>query len=74
LPAFLDTATGAIYLSRFSNGKPASLHLIDGLPNEVVTARDTQGKTTAVKDSVIAGFIRHDRFFTREQAAAAVSI
>jgi hypothetical protein len=33
--------------------------------------RDGRGRVTAVKGSVVAGFLRRSRFYTREQAAAA---
>ena len=31
-PAFYDTETGCVVISRFLNGQPAPLHLIEGLP------------------------------------------
>jgi hypothetical protein len=68
-PAFLDGDTGRVYLSRFSDGKPAPLHVLDGLPEELVLLRSSQGRITTVKDSVIAGFILETRFYTRQQAA-----
>ena len=68
VPAFLDSATGTIYLSRFPDGRIAPIHLLDGLPDELVSQRSTAGKVTAVKNSVMAGFVRCGRFYTREQA------
>jgi hypothetical protein len=47
------------------------MHLLDGLPDEWVVERDAAGRVRAIKDSVIAGFVRDGRFYTREQAAAA---
>ncbi len=35
-PAFLDSATFAVYPSRFANGSPAPFHLLDGLPDEII--------------------------------------
>jgi hypothetical protein len=67
--AFLDMATGCIYLSRFGDGSLAPLHLLDGLPDELVLQRNAEGCVIAVKQTVIAGFLYHDRFYTREQAA-----
>jgi hypothetical protein len=32
-PAFLDTETGVTYLSRFANGTPAPIHVLEGLPD-----------------------------------------
>ena len=67
--AFRDNATGCVYLSRFADGRPAPMHLLAGLPDEVVLERDTAGRIIAVKNTVIAGFVRANRFYTREQAA-----
>lgn len=72
-PAYQDTDTGKTYLSRFADGRPAPLHLLDGLPTELAVLRDAHGRITAVKATVIAGFIRNDRFYTRQEAAAAVT-
>jgi hypothetical protein len=73
LPAFADTVTGATYPSRFADGRPAPIHLLDGLPAELVVARSANGRVTAVKDSVVAGFLRAGRFYTRAQAAEAMT-
>ena len=71
-PAFADTGTGVVYLSRFADGRPAPMHLLEGLPAEVVVERTAGGRVRAVKETVIAGFVREQQFYTREQAAAAV--
>lgn len=73
IPAFQDTETGAVYRARFADGRPAPMHLLDGLPSSVVVKRDESGKVAAIKSSLIAGFIRCGRFYTREQAAAALN-
>ncbi len=72
VPAFRDCETGRCEPSRFADGSPAPIHLIAGLPDEWVVNRDTAGNATAVKGSVIAGFLRDGRFFTREQVATAL--
>lgn len=69
LPAFLDTETGEVHLARFADGRPAPMHLLEGLPKDLVIRRDTGGRSTAIKHSVIAGFVRDGKFYTREQAA-----
>ncbi len=69
-PAFLDTATGTVYMSRFRDGRPAPVHLLEGLPEELVTAR-TVGRVV-VSARVTAGFVRNGQFYTREQTARAV--
>ncbi|MCO6441535.1 MAG: hypothetical protein J5I81_10695 [Nitrococcus mobilis] len=70
-PAFRNLETGCAVLARFKNGAPAPMHLLDGLPDEWVLEKDATGHVVSVKPSVIAGFLRQGRFYTREQAAAA---
>ncbi len=69
-PAFLDSRTGLVYLSRFPDGSPAPVHLLDGLPSELVVRRTAAGRVAAVGDSVVAGFVRDGRFLTRNEAIA----
>jgi hypothetical protein len=71
-PAFHDLATGRTVLARFADGRPAPMHLLDGLPREWVAEYDAAGRVRAIKDSVVAGFVRDGRFYTREQTAAAL--
>lgn len=70
-PAFLDTATDRVYRACFADGRPAPMHLLEGLPPAVVATRDATGRVVALKPTVLAGFVREERFYTREQAAAA---
>jgi hypothetical protein len=72
-PAFLDTATDRIYRACFADGRPAPMHLLEGLPPTVVAARDAAGRPVALQPTVLAGFVREERFYTREQAAACVA-
>jgi hypothetical protein len=72
-PAFLDFATQTIYPSCFADGRPAPLHLLDGLPNEVVSIRAPSGRVVAAKATIIAGFERNGFFYTRTAAAKAVA-
>lgn len=69
-PAFRDTSTGIIYPSCFTDGRPAPMHILDGLPSSAVLARSPDGRVVAVKQSVEAGFSRGGRFYTREEAVA----
>ncbi len=70
--AFLDTATGEVEVARFENGQPAPMHLFAGLPAAFIAERDGAGHPVALKSSVVAGFVRNMRFYTREEAAALV--
>jgi hypothetical protein len=69
-PAFIDRETETVHLSRFPDGRPAPCHLLNGLPAELVLARNEQGRVTRVKSSVVSGFVRDERFYTRDEAAA----
>ncbi len=71
-PAFMDTETGAIYLSCCRNGQLAPFHRLDGLPEELISQRDDQGRVIAVKQTLVSGFERDGCFYTREQAACFV--
>ena len=72
-PAFRDTQTGRTELSSFAPGVPAPIHLLWGVPEEWVVARDRAGVVSEVKASVVAGFLRDGRFYTREEAARAAA-
>ena len=70
-PAYLNTATGETVVSRFANGALAPVHILDGLPEDWVVARDGRGNVRQVLASILAGFVRGGRFYTREAAARA---
>lgn len=72
-PAFMDTDTLVVYVSCFADGRPAPFHLIEGLPSHLVVARLASGRVIAVKASVISGFVRGGRFYSRDEAARCVS-
>jgi hypothetical protein len=55
-PAFRNLETGSVYPSRFADGRPAPIHVIDGLPGEV-------------RDSVQSGFLLNGCFYDRDEAA-----
>lgn len=69
-PAFIDRETETVHWSRFPDGRLAPCHLFDGLPAELVRARDEQGRVTRVKSSLVSGFVRAGRFYTHDEAAA----
>lgn len=69
-PAFINSVSGIVHLSRFADGRPAPMHLLEGLPAELVVRRTRTGRVTAVKSLIVSGFVIEERFFTREQVAA----
>lgn len=73
VPAFQDTDTGLTYLSRYPDGRRAPVHLLGGLPERLVEERDGSGNVTCVKRSVVVGFCRAGRFYTRAQTADLVA-
>lgn len=73
VPGYLNTHTGETIVSRFADGLPAPVHVLDGLPDGWVAERDATGKVTRAVDSVIAGFLRNGEFFTRNSAAMAAA-
>ena len=69
-PAFSDRETGTVHWSRFPDGRLAPCHLLNGLPAELVRARDEHGRVMRVKSSLESGFVHDGRFYTRDEAAA----
>lgn len=67
-PAFLDEDTGQVALSRFHNGRQAPFHLLEGLPDEWIVQRDSNGRVVEAKGTVVSGFVRLGLFFTRQEA------
>lgn len=68
-PGFLDKETGKIYSSCFADGRPAPVHLLDAIPEELVAVRDETGRPRKLASSVISGYISGTQFYTREEAA-----
>ena len=71
--AFKDERTGQVYLSRFANGAVAPIHLLDGLPNQLVKSSSKDGRVVRARKSLTSGFERMGDFFTRSEAAAALA-
>jgi len=72
VPAFQDTRSGCCRVSRFSDGSPAPIHVLDGLPDEWVEAGKFNGREISICPHIISGFLRNGRFYTREEASQAV--
>ncbi|HYQ73440.1 MAG TPA: hypothetical protein VET88_16140 [Gammaproteobacteria bacterium] len=73
IPAFLDRDTGAVYRSRFPDGRPAPVHMLSGLPDALLETDGQTGNHRHIKSSIISGFILEDAFYTREEAAFKVN-
>jgi len=72
IPAFIDTSNGTVYLSRFSDGRLAKVHILDGIPEHLIVSTE-DGHVKAVAESVVAGFVLNEVFYTRTEAADFVS-
>ncbi len=68
-PAFLDTRTGMIYPAAFADGRPAPFHVLDGMPETLVVARDRRGCVSQVVGTVVSGFVLDQCFYTRAEAS-----
>ena len=64
LPAYQDPLTGETHLSVYEDGRVAVVHLLDGVPAHWVEERDERNRPIALKDGIVAGFVRNGEFFT----------
>ena len=67
-PAYLDYATCTLHPSRHADGSPAEVHVLDGLPDEMVVVRSDCGRVIAVKATLMVGFERGGYFYTQRSA------
>ncbi|HEX6634258.1 MAG TPA: hypothetical protein VF038_09840 [Usitatibacter sp.] len=72
-PAFFDYASQKLYLSCFASGQSAPIHLLEGLPEEVIVDRAPDGRILSTRASLVAGFERNGAFYTRKAAARALA-
>lgn len=69
-PAFRDDVSGEVVPACFADGRPAPLHLLEGLPPAWVARRDAAGRPLAARTGVVCGFLHQGCFYTRGEAAA----
>jgi hypothetical protein len=72
-PAFFDFVSQRIYPPRFADGRVGFVHVIDGLPDEVVADRAPSGRAVRLKVTVIVGYVRHGFFYTSAAATRAAA-
>jgi hypothetical protein len=68
-PAFLETSSGRIEISRLKDGQEAPIHMIGWLPEEWAVRIDEDGLVIELKREIVAGFERGGSFYTRDEAA-----
>ena len=66
VPAFYDLVEERLYLSTYRDGRPAAVHVLEGLPERLRQRNHYQ------RDLVV-GFLRGNKFYTREQAAGLIA-
>ena len=71
-PAYRNIRTGETVVSRFSDGRPAPVHVLDGVPKDWVVKRDDRGHVHRVLATIVSGFLCRGRFYTREEAVHAL--
>ena len=70
VPAYYDSETETVYLSRYSNGKQAPVHVLDTIPEELLQQNREHEAAHQSEPSprLIVGFVHNNRFYTRAQA------
>ncbi len=72
VPAYRDGDSGRVVLSKTADGSIATVHTLEGLPDEWIATHDETGRAASLKSGIVSGFYRNGEFFTREEAAAEV--
>lgn len=72
-PAFRHRSSGDVLTSSFADGRPAPVHVLDGLPEAWLAPNAPAGKRS-LRECIDVGFVRDGRFYSREQAAAATRL
>ncbi len=73
VPGYLHTIADVCVISCFADGRPAPIHLLDGLPESWIEERDINGHVTKTCPGIVSGFLRDGRFYTREEALQAAA-
>ncbi len=72
IPAYYDTQTDTVYLSRYKNGSVAPVHVLDSIPKELLSDMNKSDTNNGeLSQKVIVGFIFNNKFYTRAQALEA---
>ena len=69
VPGYRNQRTGELARSRYADGTPAPVHLLDGLPDHWIAERDADGRVIRARTDIEAGFLRSGRFYNRDEAA-----
>ncbi|VAW81288.1 hypothetical protein MNBD_GAMMA12-1498 [hydrothermal vent metagenome] len=74
IPAYYDTQTDTVYLSRYKNGSVAPVHVLDSIPKELLSqsaANKSSTNNDELSQKVIVGFVFNNKFYTRAEALEA---
>lgn len=64
MPAFRNLNTHETHLSSYGDGKPAVVHVLDGIPRAWIESFDQDGRAVALKPGIVAGYMRAGHFYT----------
>jgi len=64
MPAFMNVNTRETHLSSYRDGKPAVVHVLDGVPRAWIEAWGQDGRAISLKPGIVAGYMRAGRFYT----------
>ncbi|MDQ1362358.1 MAG: hypothetical protein QG652_218 [Pseudomonadota bacterium] len=64
MPAFMHVNTRETHLASYLDGKPAVVHVLDGVPHYWVEAWGQDGRALSLKTGIVAGYMRTGHFYT----------
>lgn len=73
IPAFYDALSHTVFLSCYKSGQLAPIHVLEGIPDNIIKNRTLTNNRGESKNSLIIGFIFKNKFLTRKQAINTLS-
>ena len=64
MPAFMQMSTRETHLASYCDGKPAVVHVLDGVPHYWVEVWGRDGRALSLKAGIVAGYMRAGHFYT----------
>ena len=64
MPAFMHMNTRETHLASYCDGKPAVVHVLDGVPHYWVETWGHDGRAVTLKAGIVAGYMRTGHFYT----------
>ena len=64
MPAFMQVNTRETHLAAYCDGRPAVMHILDGVPDYWVDVWGHDGRALSLKAGIVAGYMRTGHFYT----------